>query len=44
VRARVAAAWGCFPWDVDEAPWDEVQTAAELLALTGELASQQHAP
>ena len=37
VRARIAQTWGVPPWEVDEAPHDEVAVAAELLALTGEL-------
>jgi hypothetical protein len=37
VRAKIAAAWGVPPWEVDEAPWSEVALAQELLFVTGEI-------
>lgn len=37
LRARVAEAWGVPPWDVDDAPWSEVDLAVELLHLSGRL-------
>jgi hypothetical protein len=29
-RHLLAKLWGCFPWEVDEAPFDEVLAAIEL--------------
>mgnify|MGYP006906737819 FL=1 len=36
VRRAVAKSWNMPPWAVDEAPYDEVLLALEILDLEGE--------
>ncbi|MBK8434518.1 MAG: hypothetical protein IPL28_25920 [Chloroflexi bacterium] len=39
-RHQLARLWGCFPWEVDEAPYDEVLRALEIANLEGENAQK----
>ena len=33
VRRSLAARWSCFPWEVDEAPLDEVLLELKILGM-----------
>jgi hypothetical protein len=33
VRRQIARAWGCRPWEVDEAPLDEVLLELKILEI-----------
>ncbi|NJN53280.1 MAG: hypothetical protein HC804_00105 [Anaerolineae bacterium] len=40
IRRRVAEQWHCKPWEVDDAPMDEVMTELRILELEAEAAKR----
>lgn len=36
IRRALAERWHCRPWDVDEAPWDEIELELQILELEAE--------
>lgn len=36
IRRAVAKSWGLPPWEVDEAPYDEVMTELRIMKLENE--------
>jgi hypothetical protein len=39
IRRQLAKSWGCKPWEVDEAPWFEVETELQIMQIEHEAAA-----
>jgi len=42
VRRAIAQSWYCKPWEIDDAPTDEVLLELRIMELEGEAAKKQN--